>query len=210
MIRISSIGVLAAVVVVGLFINGVVFAGHNGPEEAEEFETSLIRAFAACTLENANDTTPNLGLPACSPSVPLDSVCGIDPNEGEGEVQLQVVTGDIEIDVEVEGLTGCDGETLSFVATTRVTTDGCSSGADCTAIDVSLPAGSCVVSGGECEISTTVNSEIPGALVAGNNAGLEILGCGLVRTTGPGAPAQTLSCGLLVNGEDDDDDDDDD
>ena len=72
------------------------------------------------------------------------------------------------------------------------------SGGDCTSVDVTLPAGSCVVSGGKCEIDTTVNTEVPGALVVGNTVGFEVLGCGLVRTTGAGAPAQTFSCGILV------------
>ncbi len=197
-----SIGVLGGVIAGGLLISGVALAGHNEPKEAKELKTSLVRAFDSCpnaTVPIPNDTTPNLGLPACSPSVPLDSVCGIDPVDGFGEVLTQSLVGDVKVQVVADKLTaGCEGETLAFVATTRITTDGCTSGGDCTAIDVTLPVGSCVVSGGKCEIDTTVNSEIPGSLVVGNTVGFEVFGCGLVRTTGAGAPAQTLSCGILV------------
>ncbi len=190
-----SIGVLGVVIGGGLLISAVAFAGHNEPKEAEELKTSWVRAFDACTLPT--DTTPNLGLPACAP-VPSDSVCGIDPNDGFGEVLTQSLDGDVKVQAVADKLTGCDGETLAFVATVRLTTDGCTSGGDCTAVDVSLPVGSCVVSGGKCEIDTTVNSEIPGALAVGNTVGFQVLGCGLMRMTGAGAPAQTLSCGILV------------
>lgn len=193
-----AIGVLGAVIGGGLVISAVASAGHNEPKEATEGKTSLVRAFASCTLPN--DATPNLGLPACTPSVPLDSVCGIDPFDGVGEVLVQSIGGDVKIQAVADKLTvGCEGETLGFVATVRMTTDGCTAGADCTAVDLTLPIGSCAVSGGKCEIDTTVNTVIPGTFVGGNNLGLEILGCGLVRTTGAGAPAQTLSCGILVN-----------
>ena len=198
-----SIGVLGGAIVGGLLISGVALAGHNEPKEAKEFKTSLVRAFAACTAPN--DFTLNPGLPACMPAIPEDSVCLIDPVNGFGELLVQVLNGDVKIQVIVDKMIGCDGETLDAVATVQVTTDNCAFGADCTSVVVpDLPVASCVVSGGKCEIDTTVNTVMPGSFVVGDNVGIEVLGCGLKRTTLgsvpllPAAQKRTFSCGILV------------
>ncbi len=190
-------GALGAALAIVL-ANGVALAGHNEPKQAKKFQSALVRAYAPCVAPN--DATPNLVIPACSPAVALDPVCGIDASEGKGSLQVTVLAqGDLKIKVNVTELTGCDGETLDFVTSARLTTDNCAGGGDCTAVDlIDLVVGSCVVANGKCKINTTVNTVIPGALTPGNNLGIEILGCGLVRTTGVGAPARTLSCGVLV------------
>ena len=200
----SPIGVFGALIVGSLLVSGVAFAAHNEPEKAKRFESNLVRAYAPCVLFNTvTDSFPPL--PACTPSVPLDGVCGISATEGRGKVKFLVVPGDIRVKVVVKNLTGCDGETLNLVLSTRLTQDNCLGiGADCTIADaIDIPIGSCIVSNGKCKIDSTVNTFTTGFLgfpivFPGINDGGEILGCGLVRVTGAGAPARTLSCGLLV------------
>jgi len=71
-------------------------------------------------------------------------------------------------------------------------------GDSCTTGDFEMPIGTCKVTGGRCSILSSVNTLLPGTLRPGDNEGFEVLGCGLVRITGPDAPVQTLSCGLLI------------
>src|SRR5262249_7568950 len=59
--------------------------------------------------------------------------------------------------------------------------------------------GCCIVAGGQCRVSTSINSEMLGTLIPGGKTGIEILGCGLKRLDGPSPPARlTFSCGGLA------------
>jgi hypothetical protein len=189
---------LALTAGVGLLAS-VAFATHNEPAKAKGLKMELVTGYSACT--SPNKSTPGLGIPACSPPVRNDSVCGFDG--GKGSVKAKVITGDIKLQAKAKGLSaGCEGQTLCPVVSFRVTTDNCVPGSvDCTAVDLTNfqvgfpPAGCCVVSGGACKIKTTLNSNLPGAVSAGNRAGIEIHGCGLQRSSASG-PAFT--CGLFV------------
>ncbi len=196
--RIPTLGTLPLAITAGLLVAGAALADHNQPREAKSFSVSFVRAYEPC--EAPNDTATALGIPACTPAVPLDPVCGIDPQKGRGFANARVIPGaDTRVRVFVKGLTDCDGETLTVVAGSRETTDDCASGDSCTTVDIDFALGSCVVENGRCRINTTVNEFLGFPVFApGARTGIEVRSCGLVRTTGPGAPAQTLSCGLLV------------
>ena len=222
-----AIGVLGGVIAGGLLIGHVALADHNEPEEAEKRKSSLVRAFVPC-VPGCADADPSCRAPniltplgpfaigQCAPAQPVDTVCGIDPDDGEGKVLTKVLDGDIKIKVEVDKLTaGCEGETLVFTDLSRTTLDDCidTSGvthSSCTGMDLGIPPGffSCVVSDGKCEIDTTVNTAFGFDVFGGGGRvlGSEQLGCGLARVTefeGPppffiSSTVQTFSCGILV------------
>ena len=55
------------------------------------------------------------------------------------------------------------------------------------------------MAGGQCRVTTSINSEMLGTLVPGGKTGIEILGCGLKRLDGPTPPSGlTFSCGVLA------------
>jgi len=92
----------------------------------------------------------------------------------------------------------CDGETLEFRMSFRVTSNDCS-GQTCTLVDfVDQVMGSCEVSAGHCRLETTLNGAVPNLVVPTNESHVELLGCDFKRTTGPSLPNRTFSCGLMV------------
>ena len=74
----------------------------------------------------------------------------------------------------------------------RATTNRCAVGS-CTVTDIDFMSDSstacCIVMGGFCAVSTTINSEVLGTLVVNDRTGLEVYGFGLKRVTGPNVPA---------------------
>lgn len=182
------------------------WAGHGGPARATQFQAQFVRAFEPCDPASVNDTTFSLLLPACHPAVPVDDVCaGFDPTKGNSSVKAQVQGADIKLSLKMSGLDpGCEGQSLCFVSTLRIATDNCQSRdpAGCTIVDlVDFPITTrscCVVGGGKCRVNTTVNQEIPGGLTGGQDISIEVVGCGMRRTTGPGAPKMPFRCGVIV------------
>ena len=48
---------IGMVIALTVFSHGTALADHNEPAEAEEFESSLVRAFAECTAPNTTSKT---------------------------------------------------------------------------------------------------------------------------------------------------------
>lgn len=182
----------------GLFICNTGFAAHIEPERAKKYIVELVTTYESCL--QPNDYTASLPIPACSPAQPSDSLCGFEPDAGRGRFVGKVVwTGDIRIKGAIKGLSeGCEGESFAAVVAVRITTEDCVEGESCTTGDFEMPIGNCTVTDGQCRMRSSVNSLLPGTLRPGDNEGFELLGCGLVRVTGPDAPVQTLSCGLVI------------
>jgi hypothetical protein len=183
------------------------WAFHDEPRRARTFKATLVTAYVPCTSPNTV-TTGVPALPACYPAVRSDPVCGfqsanfLDAGFGRASGKSRT-SGDIQVIVSAKGLAqGCEGQTLCGLVTVRATTHRCAQG-PCTVPDVtftgSTPTACCVVTNGNCYVSTTIDSEVLGTLVAGDRTGVEVLGCGLRRVTGPSLPSfDTFHCGTLT------------
>ena len=193
-----AFGALTGMIAGGFFVCKMALASHIEPERAKKYIVEMVTTHEPCLAPN--DYTASLPIPACSPVVPSDSLCGFEEDSGSGNFVGKVVwPGDIKLKGTVKGLSAaCEGQTFAAVVAVRITTEDCIEGDSCTTGDFEMPIGTCKVTGGRCSILSSVNTLLPGALGPGNNEGFEVLGCGLVRITGPDAPVQTLSCGLLI------------
>lgn len=167
------------------------FGVRNPPAKAGKYSIEVVQGVQVCTA--ANTTAPGLLKTAsCDPVVPNDSGCvfGI---KGKGKISAKIdKTGDIAVQAKVGGIDlTCEGETLCAVAGVRTSQNNCASTGDCSTItQTDLPLGvACgTVTKGKIGIKTTVNTALPGALVAGNAAEFTIGEVGLLRT-GQGGPA---------------------
>jgi hypothetical protein len=189
---------LTGMIAGGLFVCEMALASHVEPERAKKYIVEMVTTYEPCLAPN--DYTESLPIPACSPAVPSDSLCGFEADIGRGKFVGKVVRpGDIKLKGIVKGLSAaCEGLTFAAVVAVRITTEDCVEGDSCTTGDFEMPIGTCKVTDGRCDIMSSVNGLLPGALRPGDNEGFEVLGCGLVRINGPDAPVQTLSCGLLI------------
>jgi hypothetical protein len=189
---------LTGMIAGGLFVCEMALASHIEPERAKKYIVEMVTTYEPCLAPN--DYTQSLPIPACSPGVPSDSLCGFEADIGRGKFVGKVVRpGDIRLKGIVKGLSAaCEGLTFAAVVAVRITTEDCVEGDSCTTGDFEMPIGTCKVTDGRCDIMSSVNRLLPGALRPGDNEGFEVLGCGLVRINGPDAPVQTLSCGLLI------------
>jgi hypothetical protein len=193
-----GLGALIGMIAGGFFVCKMTLASHIEPEKAKKYIVEMVTTYEPCLAPN--DYTASLPIPACSPVVRSDSLCGFEEDSGSGKFVGKVVRpGDIKLRGVIRGLSAaCEGWTFAAVVAVRITTEDCVEGDSCTTGDFEMPIGTCKVTGGRCDISSSVNALLPGALRPGDNEGFEVLGCGLVRINGPDAPVQTLSCGLLI------------
>jgi hypothetical protein len=61
------------------------------------------------------------------------------------------------------------------------------------------PTACCQVFNGNRTLKTSINTEVFDALRWGQRAGVELLGCGLRRTSGPNLPTGlSFNCGMLA------------
>ncbi len=188
---------------------GVAGAGLGGePKKAGKVSLALVRDYAECVATN-DSTAGALSLPACHPAVASDTTCFFDPLKGAGSVSASVSgTPDVKIGFKTGGLSaGCEGLKLCLDATIQVTTDACTSGdplgCSSTTFDFGpilggFPGFCCTVLAGKCQVKATVNTIIPGAITSGDKVSISIRECGVRRTTGPGSPTDTFSCGLFM------------
>jgi hypothetical protein len=194
-----------AVLSIVLFV-GPSHAQRSEPLKANKFQATLVTAYQPCAAPN-DTTTGSLPLPACHPAVPDDDVCKI-ASDGGGKIKAKPdPAGDIAYKVQLKGIGGCEGDTLRAVVSARIATNGCTS-ADpngCTIVDLTdfpiSSAGSCVIAGGACKISSTVNTELgAGTVQAGKLASFAINGAGLKRTTSVngGTPGKVATAGIVV------------
>src|SRR5437899_2622112 len=194
--------IIAAVVLPALTVPAESRASHTEPLKAKAITFSLVNGYFECG--SPNTATQTGGMPACEPPNPsnLGSGCALLPI-GSGKLALKVIgksgdgTQDLQIAVAVNGLNQfCNF--LDVVLSYRLTTDDCPPGS-CTAADVidqHIGGAFCNVTDGKCKIKTTLNTAAPGLIATdGQNAGIEILGCGL---GGVGALDHPLRCGLLL------------
>jgi len=187
--------------------NALASGSHDEPKRAKSVKAALITAYEPCTLPNTVTQGSSLTIPACSPPARSDPECGF---QGAfftaGYAKASGVTtpiGDFRLSYVAKNLNpGCEGRKSCAVAEVRVTTDQCQM-KPCT---FDLPqwfvdsvTGCCIVAGGQCRVSTSINSEMLGTLTPGGKTGIEILGCGLKRLDGPNPPSGlTFSCGVLA------------
>ena len=187
---------------------GVARATHDEPGRGRSVKMPLVTSYAPCTSPNDETLGGNPPLPACSPPVRNDPQCGFQlPDQMHGQGKASAVSqtnGDIELKLTAKGLL-CEGYQLCGSLSFRATTDRCKNGSACTVIDIinwTAPSGGtgcCLVTGGQCRIKTTVNAIRFDTVNAGDRAGVELLGCGLKRVTGPALPSDlTFRCGPLA------------
>ena len=179
-----------------LCIAGPASAFHDEPRRAKALKAPLVTAYQACTSPN----TQTLGfpaLPACYPAQRMDDLCGFTSASGlsgYGKASGKSrPNGDFKIDIYAKGLNeGCEGQTLCGIVQVRATTHRCSQG-PCTVADMaftgSSPTACCTVVSGVCTVTTTINSEVLGTLVAGDRTAFEVYGFGLRRVSGPNLPS---------------------
>jgi hypothetical protein len=163
---------------------GVAGATHNIPKDAKQVKGEFVKSFQQCT--SANTITSN-GFPACSGVIEEDPKCTF-TTKGKGKYlakynavgfdKLPATSddGDLDVQVTLSGLSGCNAQVLVVTSTVRATADDCG-GASCTVIDLpNFAISSCTVdSKGGCKIKTTVNASLPGTLINGKKASIEIL-----------------------------------
>jgi hypothetical protein len=166
-----SFGGLAA-----LGVATVVFATDTPPLKANKIQGEFVEAYDPCTAVNV--VTGN-GFPACTPAVPSDPVCGFGV-KGAGKFQAKADTklGDVKLKAKLEGLSPtCNGIPLTLRTTIRATPEDCGGGQKCTVVDLEeIPLVACIVAKGVCSINTTVNTQLPGTILAGKKTRLAILG----------------------------------
>ena len=195
-------------------------AQFNFPKKANKFQSTMVTSYAPCAAPN-DTTTGALGLPACHPAVPNDTVCGFDvsdPAKPLGQGQLQAVVAgagtklDIKLQVKLQGLNaGCIGETLCIAPFLRASSTGCTSGdpGGCTTLEaltnpfaLSGPGCGVVDAKGKLQIKTTVDTALGIDLITpGSRLTLDLARTGVRRTTGPSLPAAgtlTFSSGILA------------
>jgi hypothetical protein len=201
-----TIGRILGTLVLLMTSAGFSWALHDEPPQARAFSGGLITSYAPCTSPNTQ-TQGISSVPACSPPVPSDPVCGfgnVATSPGKGKVRAEIRNGEVSMSASALGLTsGCEGHRLCGVVVLRVTTHRCNA-QRCTTRNIELvntdPDACCTVSGGRCHFRAANPSEDWDALQDGDRAGAELLGCGLRRVTGPDQPPAgglTFACGLL-------------
>jgi len=203
-LRGMSCGLAGALVVVS---SAPALATHDEPGRGKALKGSMVTSYKPCTNPNTM-TEGGLPQPACSPPERSDPVCGFGSLFGQvgmAKAKGLVHDGDIELSVVASGLgNGCEGQLLCGVVRVRVTTHRCPAGlSPCTTTDLELTNESqtacCQVFNGNCRLKTTINTEVFDALRLGQRAGVELLGCGLRRTTGANLPTGlTFACGMLA------------
>jgi hypothetical protein len=197
---------LAGSVAIGVLLAASLAGAHDEPRRAKTIKAPLVTAYKPCTSPNTMTAGP-IPVPACSPPVRSDTECGFQgPFFRAGYGKAAGVTtplGDFKLSFTAKNLgPGCEGRTLCAVASVRLTTERCLQ-SPCT-IDIpqwlsNTITGCCVVNGGACRVSTSINSEMLGVLQQGEKTGIEIRGCGLKRVDGPNVPSDfTFTCGVLA------------
>ncbi len=180
---------------------------HDEPGAGRSFKSPLVTAYRQCTTPNIVTSGP-VPMPACSPPVRMDPICGFGPpgTRGQGKVKGTARAGDIEISMITSGLEGCNGYTLCGVVSVRITTQACGGSEPCTVqdlVNITGPVAAtacCTVTNGNCKVKTSVNNQNFGLVQPGQRAGIEIMGCGLRRVDGPTPPSAsdvTFKCGTL-------------
>ncbi|HEY8518356.1 MAG TPA: hypothetical protein VIS07_22815 [Candidatus Binatia bacterium] len=216
--RRSVIAVAIATTVV--LTAGSASAQYAYPKAGNKYQATLVTAYAPCNAPNTT-TSGAVALPACSPAVPNDTVCGFDVSNpakptGQGQIQATVAgkgaKADIKLQVKLQGLSaGCIGQTLCIVPSVRASSGACADNnpGGCTVLEAlsnpfPLGGAACGVvdAKGKLQIKTTVDTAAGTDLISGGNRlQLDLSRSGVRRTTGPSLPpagALTFAAGVTI------------
>lgn len=157
-------------------------ATHNRPSSAKQIQTMLTTAYDECTIANAVHQ-PSLGAPACNPEKlssaanPVNVTTFAPSNIATMKVTAKVINGDIKITV-IGKLIHNNGTVysgqLKLALLLRITDHAClpAPSNPCTMVD--FPLAALVTCGaGQCATTTTINTLLPGAIVAGKEMNVE-------------------------------------
>jgi hypothetical protein len=194
---------------------GIAFAAYNTPAKAKKLKVDLTVAYD-CTAPNATAFFAGAGiLVACSPPVPVTNTNPANVTtfgiKGAANVQVGVATGDLKVGVKALDVlnNGMPANVSLGMSAARVlTTSGTCApglppqpapvpGTECTSTDIAslfsgLFAVPCVA--GKCQLKTSVNTLVPGAITAGGKIVTEIGGISIDDPDGDRAFTQ----GLLI------------
>jgi hypothetical protein len=192
----GSLAALAAVV-------AALAAPYERPASATPIQASLVPSLKQCGTGGnpANSShSPPLAVGSCNPPKPTSSAA-VTGSSGSGSATLTVVSGDVQIavsDTDIQTPAGADydpvagsGADISAVARIRFTDTNNCTPAPCsgpytsagtgTDLDfgpvgvVCTPNGSASTPpGSNCSVSTTANTVIPGSVVAGKEAVVQV------------------------------------
>ena len=140
---------LAAIALGFSVVASTAHAQFHAPFKGKQVKGNLMSAFEPCTVP---DTTTGDGHQACTAMVRSDPSCGF--GGGQGKIQLKMQTiGNADARIKLQNLdSGCEGETLGFVANVRRTGQFCGN-AKCTIVDTVFTFGNCVVPRNACTFS---------------------------------------------------------
>lgn len=171
-----------ALVVAGVCLSASMAFGADGePGKAGKYQATLINAAGTCTTPSEN-TLGSLPIPAC-PTTDAP-ICQFG-DKGKGAVAAKTKT-DVSLSLKMGGLENCEGQVLQVVVDSKATTNNCSVSTRCTTVDLPgfvIAGATCTVAGGKCQIKTTLNTLIPGAITAGENTALALGKIGIVSGT---------------------------
>ncbi|MEO8604125.1 MAG: hypothetical protein ABI629_16235 [bacterium] len=177
-------------IVVGVCLTATMALGADGePKKANGFKSTLVNAYPACTVPT-EFTAGVLPIPACPAVDPSPCTFGA---KGSGKVSAKTKT-DVAVQAQLGGLENCpDGTTLIVSANFSAATNNCTVSTRCTTVALTnFTLGTCTVAKGKCKVKTTVNTQIPNAIVPGKNTAITINGVGVGTGTSAVAAAGVL------------------
>jgi hypothetical protein len=181
---------------------GTAPAVYNVPAKAKKIKDDMVVAYNICVAPNATQFFAGTGIiGACTPPTPTTNTNATNVTtfgiKGAANVQAGVITGDIKIGIKALDIlnNGVPANSINLgTSTSRVvaTSGNCAPGAppqpapvpgtECTSTDLSSLFGaifSVPCTAGKCQLKTTVNTIIPGAITAGGKINIELAGVSL-------------------------------
>jgi hypothetical protein len=208
--RLALVAALGSLVALGAVVAAMA-APYERPASATPIQASLVPSFKQCGTGGnpANSThAPPLSVGSCNPPKPT-SAAAVTGSTGSGQATLTVVTGDVQInltDSDIQTPAGADYDPagsadLNAVARIRFTDTNNCSPAPCagpytqpgtgTDLDFGPIPVSCSVNGSAstppgstCNIATTANTFMPGSVVAGKEAVVQVFRIRVNDSTG--------------------------
>ncbi|MDX2169018.1 MAG: hypothetical protein SF182_18265 [Deltaproteobacteria bacterium] len=167
-------------------------AADGEPGKAGKYQSNMVNASADCTTptEFTGGALPFAACPATdNPSCTFG-------DKGQAKVQAKA-KDDVSLALKIKGLENCpDGTVLQAFASFKSTTNNCTVSGRCTTTSIPafpIPGATCTVSGGGCQLKTTLNTLIPNLITPGENTAIEL------GTIGVGVGTVNVAvAGLLV------------
>jgi hypothetical protein len=170
------------------------FAQHNEPVKAGVVQDSQVLKYDACTVPNTYASLAGTPFPACNPPTPttLTDLTNIISFGAKGNLTLIVKAGKGDVAVVAKGsdilrnASAANGAQLIFASASdiQVTSDSCNPDPNANGTDpctwTPIPSALFILpvtcTSGKCALKTTINTQIPGTLSSGSNAGIELPG----------------------------------